>query len=115
MKDHLSVSKLAFLIIVVFTTNVFSGTTGKIAGSVVDGQTSEPLIGVNVLLKGTFLGASTDTDGNYVILNIAPGTYTIEVFWKSTFDTTGTNSLSVAHAPTYNYTRTLFVQELKLI
>ena len=43
------------------------------------------------------------------------GTYTIEVFWKSTFDTTGTNSLSVAHAPTYNYTRTLFVQELKLI
>jgi hypothetical protein len=41
------------------------------------------------------------------------GTYTIEVYWKSTFDATGaSNSLSVAHAPTYNYTRTLFAQEL---
>ena len=43
------------------------------------------------------------------------GTYTIEVYWKSTWDAPGANSLSVAHAPTYNYTRTLFVQELKQI
>lgn len=43
------------------------------------------------------------------------GMYSIEVYWRSTFDTTGTNSLSVAHAPTYNYTRTLFVQELRPI
>ncbi|MFW9895509.1 MAG: hypothetical protein ACFFD7_06875 [Candidatus Thorarchaeota archaeon] len=42
------------------------------------------------------------------------GTYIIEVFWKSTFDATGNfNSLSVAHAPTFNYTRTLLVQELR--
>ena len=53
---------------------------------------------------------------NLVTQPLPTGTYTIEVFWKSTFNATGNaNSLSVAHAPTYNYTRTLFVQELKLI
>jgi len=50
---------------------------------------------------------------NLMTQPLPTGTYIIEVFWKSTFDATGTNSLSVAHAPTYNYTRTLFVQELK--
>lgn len=50
---------------------------------------------------------------NLLTLPLPAGTYTIEVYWKSTFDATGTNSLSVAHAPTYNYTRTLFIQELK--
>lgn len=53
---------------------------------------------------------------NLLTQPLPPGTYTIEVFWKSTWDATGTfNSLSVAHAPTYNYTRTLLVQELKTI
>lgn len=52
-------------------------TTGKIAGRVTDAQTGEPLPGVNVLVVETQQGASTDTDGYYVILNIRPGTYTL--------------------------------------
>jgi outer membrane receptor protein involved in Fe transport len=56
---------------------VFAGTTGKIAGRVIDEQTGEALIGVTVLVKGTSLGASTDFDGYYTILYVPPGTHTI--------------------------------------
>ncbi len=37
----------------------------KIKGKVTDAKTGEPLIGANVLLKPSNLGASTDLDGNY--------------------------------------------------
>lgn len=56
---------------------LLAGTTGKIAGSVVDAQTNEPLIGANVVLQGTTMGASSDVDGQYFILNIPPGKYTL--------------------------------------
>lgn len=51
---------------------------GKIAGKVVDRETKEPLIGANVIIEGTTLGASTDLNGNYVILNVPPGVYTLK-------------------------------------
>jgi len=60
-------------------TQVMAGTTGKIAGNIIDKSTNEPLIGVNVFLDGTVLGASTDVNGEFVILNIPPGKYTIMV------------------------------------
>ncbi len=65
---------------VLFTIiSLFAGTTGKIAGRVVDARTKEPLAGANVYLKGTNFGASTDEDGDYYIINIPVGTYTIIV------------------------------------
>ncbi len=54
-----------------------AGTTGKISGRVTDKETGEPLIGANVMVDGTPLGAATDTDGNYYILQVSPGTYTV--------------------------------------
>lgn len=56
-----------------------AGTTGKIAGLVVDAASKEPLIGANVIVKGTYLGATTSLDGFYTINNIAPGKYTLVV------------------------------------
>ncbi len=52
-----------------------AGTTGKISGKVIDGQTKEPLFGVNVLVVGTTMGAATDLNGEYFIINLPPGTY----------------------------------------
>jgi len=57
---------------------VFAGTTGKIAGKVTDKDTGEPLYGVNVMVEGTTLGAATDIDGYYVILNVPPGIHSIK-------------------------------------
>ena len=51
---------------------LFSGTTGKISGRVTNKATGDPLIGANVMVVGTPLGAATDTEGNYYILQISP-------------------------------------------
>lgn len=54
-----------------------AGTTGKIAGTVTDAANGRPLPGVNVLVQGTILGASTDLNGTYFILNVPAGVYTL--------------------------------------
>jgi hypothetical protein len=53
--------------------------TGKISGSITDTKTGDPLIGANVLIVGTNMGAATDIDGFYAILNVPPGTYSVRV------------------------------------
>ena len=57
---------------------VYSGTTGKLAGTIKDAQTGEPLVGANVIIEGTNFGAATNINGEYVILNISPGRYTVK-------------------------------------
>jgi outer membrane receptor protein involved in Fe transport len=73
--------KTAFLflgIIFIFTSLLFAGTTGKIKGKVIDAESSMPLPGVNIIVVGTTFGASTDENGNYTILNLSPGFYTLK-------------------------------------
>lgn len=68
--------KLPLILLFLFST-IHAGTTGKISGRVTDVSSGDPLIGANVIIEGTSLGAATDADGYYSILNIAPGTYTV--------------------------------------
>ncbi|MBC7187271.1 MAG: carboxypeptidase-like regulatory domain-containing protein, partial [Calditrichaeota bacterium] len=57
---------------------VEAGTTGKIAGRVVDADTNQPLPGVNVVIEGTMMGAATDANGYYFVINVPPGVYTVK-------------------------------------
>ena len=57
---------------------IYSGTTGKLAGTIKDAQTGEPLVGANVIIEGTNFGAATNVNGEYVILNISPGKYNVK-------------------------------------
>ena len=57
---------------------IYAGTTGKLAGTIKDAQTREPLVGANVIIEGTNFGAATNIDGEYVILNISPGRYNVK-------------------------------------
>ncbi len=57
--------------------SLYAGTSGKIAGRVTNAVTGEPLFGANVIVDGTNLGASTDDEGDYYILRVPPGTYTV--------------------------------------
>lgn len=50
---------------------------GKIMGKVIDEKTKDALPGVNVIIEGTQLGAATDLEGKYVILQVPPGYYSI--------------------------------------
>ena len=69
----------AFMILMATSLTLYGGSTGKISGKVTDGVTGEALIGVNVVLaEMTGVGAATDINGEYVILNVPPGTYTIK-------------------------------------
>jgi len=63
------------LILMVGVQLLYSGTAGKLTGKVTDQSTGEPLIGVNVFIPATGQGGATDVEGNYYILNIAPGEY----------------------------------------
>ena len=56
---------------------MIAGTTGKIAGKVVDAKTNEAIPFASVVVVGTSLGASSDPEGKYVILNVPPGMYTV--------------------------------------
>ncbi len=55
-----------------------TGPTGKISGRVLEAGTNLGLPGVNVVLAGTLIGGVTDADGYYYILNIPPGTYSVQ-------------------------------------
>ena len=57
---------------------LFAGQTGKVAGTITDSQSGEGLAGCNVLVKGTPYGASSDANGEYYIINLAPGSYDLE-------------------------------------
>ena len=60
-------------------SSAFAATTGKISGTITDGKTGDPLPGVNVVIEGTVLGAMTDLDGNYFIINVPVGTHRLRV------------------------------------
>lgn len=78
MKKIFSLKVHALLIIALLfsSTSVLAGTKGKISGKVID-EFGEALIGVQVVIEGTTKGIQTDIDGNYSLVNLDPGKYTL--------------------------------------
>ncbi|MGB3342144.1 MAG: TonB-dependent receptor [bacterium] len=56
---------------------LFGEDTGIISGRVMNEETGEPLIDADVYLQSTGLGAGTDQNGEYLILNVPVGTYQV--------------------------------------
>jgi len=71
--------KKAIIIWILLHLTALAGVTGKLAGKVTDAVTGEPLLGANIVLQGTSFGAASDINGNYTVLNIPPGNYTVKV------------------------------------
>ncbi len=76
MKRYTSIQYLILFIIALTAVKV-TAASSTIEGNVKDAKTGEPLLGANVILIGTSMGAATDIHGKYVIRNIIPGSYTI--------------------------------------
>jgi TonB-dependent receptor len=72
---------LVFLILI--QTKMFAQQPGSISGKITDKNNNEELIGSNVLILGTTLGASSDIDGNYFIKGLTPGKYNVKVSFIS--------------------------------
>lgn len=70
---------LCITISVLVSPSAWGGQTGKVTGRITNAETGEPLLGANVLIEKTNIGASTDLEGYYVILNVMPGTYDLKV------------------------------------
>ena len=67
--------QIVFILIV--SSSLSGGTTGKLTGVVKDEESGNSLIGCNIIISGTLLGASSNEKGDYYILNIPPGKYNI--------------------------------------
>lgn len=68
---------LGMLVLLVMANLAFSQNTGKIDGRVTDRITGDPLPGVNVIIQETQMGAASDAEGYFYIINITPGEYTL--------------------------------------
>ena len=65
----------------IFLCLFLSGLVGQttVTGTVTDEESGKKLIGANVFIKGTAMGAATDLKGLYLIPNVPGGTYEITV------------------------------------
>lgn len=62
--------------------------SGKLTGKVIDAETGEPLIRASVRIEGTKIGAVTDLEGNYTILNVPVGVYRVKASYIGYTDVT---------------------------
>jgi hypothetical protein len=85
---------LSVLLLFICVTVGMAGTTGKIVGTVTDARTGEKLISANIVIVGRSIGASTNVDGYFVILNVPPGKYMLRASLVG-FRTTTVSDVSV--------------------
>jgi len=79
MKQLMKAIVPILLLALAFPSPLWSGTTGKIAGTITDRANGEPLPGANIIVVGTTLGAMADVSGHYTILDVPPGTYEVGI------------------------------------
>lgn len=77
VKSRSYIRPIILVVALALPAQLFAGNSGKISGVVKDSKTKEPIPGVNIAVEGLKLGASSNVDGNYVILNVPPGVYTV--------------------------------------
>lgn len=83
---------IIYFITLFYTGLLSAAETGKIAGRVTDKKTGRPLVGANVVVNAVWinddevelsnpLGAATDQEGYYFILNVRPGEYSVNCYY----------------------------------
>jgi outer membrane cobalamin receptor len=71
--------QLLFLIFLISSiSTIRANDKGTITGIVTESSSGDKLAGVNIQIEGTVLGASSDTQGNFVIRNVPIGIYTLK-------------------------------------
>lgn len=58
--------------------SILFASGGKFAGRISSEDTGQPLVGVNIIVEELSIGAASDLNGEFVILNIPPGVYTLK-------------------------------------
>lgn len=73
---------------------VAQAQTGKLTGVVTDAETGKPIEGVAVVVQGTTLGQTTNAAGRFFIIQVPPGTYTVQAR-RLGFQSTNTAGVTV--------------------
>ncbi|MFO7615729.1 MAG: TonB-dependent receptor [Bacteroidales bacterium] len=80
MKKRVIIKSLASLIMILAVAGqpLTGQNSARIEGKVVDAVNNEPLPFVNIILKGTNIGTTSDLDGNFRFTGLAPGFVTLQ-------------------------------------
>lgn len=62
-----------------FINTAFAQNTGTIAGQILDAETKQPLLGANVAVQKTLLGASADANGRFRIARVPEGSQQVQI------------------------------------
>jgi Ca-activated chloride channel family protein len=81
--------------VIIASSLIWAGSTGQIKGTVIDKQSAQPIVGALVMVVGTAQGAVTDTNGEFVISQLEPGVYTLEITHLN-YETTQLEHVNVA-------------------
>ncbi len=63
--------------LLILVPSLLFAASGKIKGKVIDAKTGEPVMGANVIVENTTLGAASDLEGEFFIVGIKPGKYNV--------------------------------------
>jgi len=96
-KFKINCNALWLTILLLLYSSLFAGETGKIAGIIIDKTSKEPVAGANIVINTVWLenlevtmerplGAASDADGVFYIINITPGTYNVYVSFVGYID-----------------------------
>jgi len=68
---------LPILLLLLSGSDAYSQGVGRVLGKVLDAATKKPLPFANIVILDTQLGAVTSEDGEYIIVGIPPGVYSV--------------------------------------
>ena len=68
-----------YLLLFLLSISVVFAQKGSIKGIVTDLDNGDPLIGANIIIDGTTMGAATDTEGAYLISNVPAGEHLLKI------------------------------------
>ncbi len=80
MRDNTTfriISLFLFAFLFILPISLFSQSTGSLGGRVTDSKDNTPLVGAVIKIEGSNMGAVADDNGEYVILNVDVGAYTL--------------------------------------
>jgi outer membrane receptor protein involved in Fe transport len=66
------------LFLSIFAAGLRADDVGDVSGYITDAETGEPLPGANVFIENTFVGASTDASGKFIISGLQAGEYLLK-------------------------------------
>ena len=69
--------------------------SAQVTGTVLDASTAEPIIGANVIEKGTTNGTITDFDGNFVLMAQEGALLEISYMGYKTVEVKATNGMQI--------------------